>query len=151
MLLIRIIFEGPDFIRLFSKVSYSIRFNKHYISWPYLIDLISCDFFLRSILNIFYCHLLDPVTKLYIHFDLTDLISCSFFRRSALNNFYCHLLDPVTNLHIHCEFTDLISCGFFRRSSVGLCSIFHTSNTLDRPDFLWILSEDPFWIFTSKL
>ena len=64
-------------MRLFSKASCWCRFNKYCISWLYLMDLISYDFFRNLVLNFFYIHLLDVVKKL-VHlrskFDRPDFM-----------------------------------------------------------------------------
>ena len=39
-------------MRCSSNVSYWTKFNKYFISWSYLMDLISCNFFRMFILNI---------------------------------------------------------------------------------------------------
>ena len=58
MLHTRTISEGPDFIRLFLKVSYWTAFIKYCVSLPYLRDLILCDFFQSHILNFFWLSLI---------------------------------------------------------------------------------------------
>ena len=44
-------FEGPDFIRIFLKVFHWTEFNKQYISWLYLMDLIFMLLFRRFVLS----------------------------------------------------------------------------------------------------
>ena len=87
-----IIYDGPDFKSLFSKVSNWTVFNKYFIPATYLMQLISFDFSAKVHVKYLEAKYWTYWTVFDKHFIpgpyLMEPISCEFFQRSSSNKQY---------------------------------------------------------------